>query len=189
MANLYFRYGTMGSSKTASALMTRYNFTEKGQNVLLVKPNVDTRDVKAMIKSRIGLEAECILWTEFIRNYVETDKINQVDAVVVDEVQFLERGDIDILADVVDQYNIPVFAYGLRTDFTGHLFSGSGRLMEVADIIEEMKTICWCGKKATMNARIDENGNVIKNGEQIVMGANDLYVSLCRKHYKEGRIK
>lgn len=188
MAKLYFRYGTMGSSKTASALMTRYNFLEKGQEVVLTKPDVETRDGKTKIKSRIGLEAECVLWSDFISFYIDTGKVSELNAVIVDEAQFLSEKDIDLLADIVDQYEIPVLAYGLRTDFTGHLFAGSKRLMEIADIIEEIKTVCWCGQKATMNARFDENGVMIRSGEQIVMGANTNYTSLCRKHHKAGKI-
>ena len=187
MAKLYFRYGAMGSSKTANALMTRYNFIEKGKNVLLVKPDIETRDEKKKIKSRIGLEVECILWSD-LQSY-DDKMIKEFDVIIVDEAQFLSESDIDQLANIVDEYLIPVLCYGLRTDFTSHLFPGSKRLMEVADEIQELKTICWCGKSAGMNARIDKNGNIIRDGEQILLGANDIYVSLCRKHYKEGKIK
>ncbi|WP_077611168.1 thymidine kinase [Clostridium sp. Marseille-P2415] len=187
MAKLYFKYGAMGSSKTANALMTRYNFMEKEKSVLLVKPDIETRDEKKKIRSRIGLEAECILWSEF-QGY-DHKSIQEFDVIIVDEVQFLSETDIDRLADIVDQYRIPVLCYGLRTDFTSHLFPGSKRLLELADEIEELKTVCWCGNNAGMNARIDKNGNVLRDGEQILMGANDKYVSLCRKHYKEGKIK
>lgn len=187
MAKLFFRYGAMGSSKTANALMTRYNFIEKGKNVLLIKPDIETRDGRKKIRSRIGLEAECILWSEF-QKYDE-QSIRELDAVIVDEAQFLSEADIDRLSDIVDEYRIPVICFGLRIDFTSHLFSGSKRLMELADEIEELKTVCWCGNGANMNARIDENGNIIRRGEQVSMGANDKYVSLCRKHYKEGKIK
>lgn len=187
MAKLFFRYGAMGSSKTANALMTRYNFIEKGKNVLLVKPDIEIRDGKRKIKSRIGLEADCILWSELL---AYDDKImKEFDVIVVDEAQFLSETDIDKLADMVDEYQITVFCYGLRTDFTSQLFPGSKRLMELADEIEELKTACWCGNNAIMNARIDESGNVVRAGQQILMGANDRYVSLCRKHYKEGKVK
>lgn len=186
MAKLYFRYGAMGSSKTACALMARYNFMEKGHNVLLLKPDIDTRDGDRIVKSRIGLEAECILWSDFLKQYMESPALNEINAIIVDEVQFLKKADIDLLADIVDNYKIPVLAYGLRTDFTGHLFPGSKRLMELADIIEEIKTVCWCGKKATMTARLDGKGEVIKSGDQVVMGSNASYISLCRRHYKEG---
>lgn len=187
MAKLFFRYGAMGSSKTANALMTRYNFIEKGKNVLLVKSDIETRDGVKKIKSRIGLEADCILWSEF-RKY-DNQSIKELDAVIVDEAQFLNEADVDHLSDIVDECHIPVICYGLRNDFTSHLFPGSKRLMELADEIEELKTVCWCGNSANMNARIDENGNIVKKGEQVSLGANDKYVSLCRKHYKEGKTK
>ncbi|MFT4006770.1 MAG: thymidine kinase [Lacrimispora sp.] len=187
MAKLFFRYGAMGSSKTANALMTRYNYMEKGKNALLVKPDIDTRYEEKKVISRIGLEADCILWSEF--KCYDYKLIKELDAIIVDEAQFLSEADIDRLSDIVDEYDIPVFCYGLRTDFTSHLFPGSKRLMELADEIEELKTVCWCGNSANMNARIDKNGKVIKNGQQILMGANDKYISLCRKHYKESKIK
>lgn len=187
MAKLYFRYGAMGSSKTANALMTRYNFLEKGKKVLLVKPDIETRDEKNKIRSRVGLEAECILWSE-LQSY-DDEKVRTYDAIIVDEVQFLAEADIDHLAHIVDECQIPVLCYGLRTDFTSHLFPGSKRLMELADEITELKTVCWCGKKASMNARFDPDGTMLRSGEQILMGANDRYVSLCRKHYKEGKLK
>lgn len=186
MAKLYFRYGAMGSSKTANALMVRYNFLEKGQKVILVKPDNEIRDGRTKIKSRIGLEADCTIWSEFVKNYMETGRIAGFQAVIVDEVQFLAEVDIDMLAGIVDQYDIPVLCYGLRTDFTSRLFPGSKRLMELADIIEEIKTVCWCGKKAIMTARLDENGQMARSGDQVVMGGNETYVSLCRKHYLEG---
>ncbi|WP_124066786.1 thymidine kinase [Clostridium sp. E02] len=187
MAKLYFRFGAMGSSKTANALMTRYNFLEKGKRVLLVKPDIETRDGQNMVKSRLGIQAECILWSE-LQNYDERT-VRGYDAIIVDEVQFLQESDIDLLASIVDDYKIPVLCYGLRTDFASHLFPGSRRLMELADDITELKTVCWCGKKANMNARIDEKGQILRDGEQIFLGANDNYVSLCRKHYKEGKVK
>ncbi len=187
MAKLYFRYGAMGSSKTANALMTRYNFIEKGKQVLLVKPDIETRDGINKIRSRIGLEAECIVWSE-LEKY-DSEQLKKSDVIIIDEAQFLAEADIDKLAYMVDQYEIPVFCYGLRTDFTSHLFPGSKRLMELADEITELKTVCWCGNRAGMTARIDGSGKVVRNGEQILMGANDKYVSLCRKHYNEGKIK
>jgi len=178
----------MGSSKTANALMTRYNFIENGKTVLLVKPDVEARDGVLKIKSRIGLEAECILWSDFIKLY-EKGNLIDYDAVIVDEVQFLKEENIDLLAEVVDTLKIPVLCYGLRTDFTTHLFEGSKRLMEIADIIEEVRTICWCGKRACVNTRIDDKGNIIRTGQQIEMGGNEKYKSLCRIHYKEGKSK
>lgn len=187
MAKLYFRYGTMGSSKTANALMTKHNFMEKEKKVILVKPDIENRDGTAKIRSRSGLESGCTLWSEFLAVYISGD-IKEYDAVIIDEAQFLSGTDVEILADIVDRDSIPVLCYGLRTDFTSHFFEGSKRLMELADVIEELKTVCWCGKRASMNARFDENGIIVKKGEQILMGGNDRYVALCRKHYKEGRL-
>uniref|UniRef100_UPI000AF383F9 thymidine kinase n=1 Tax=Clostridium sp. NkU-1 TaxID=1095009 RepID=UPI000AF383F9 len=142
---------------------------------------------KTKIRSRIGLEADCILWSEF-KGY-DYNSIKELDAIIVDEVQFLSENDIEQLSNIVDECDVSVFCYGLRTDFTSHLFPGSKRLMELADEIEELKTVCWCGNSANMNARIDKDGNVVRQGQQILMGANDKYISLCRKHYKEGKIK
>jgi thymidine kinase len=187
VAKLYFKYGAMGSSKTANALMTRYNFLEKGKKALLIKPDIETRDDRRKIRSRVGLEAECILFSEL--QVYDPEVIKEYDVIIVDEAQFLMTSEIDFLANIVDNYNITVFCYGLRTDFTSHLFPGSKRLLELADEVEELKTACWCGNNAIMNARLDKDGNILRNGEQIVLGANDAYVSLCRKHYIENKIK
>lgn len=187
MAKLYFRYGAMGSSKTANILMVRYNYLEKGLRPLLVKPMVDTRYGERTVRSRMGLSAECILFHE-LREMPEKE-LRQNDAVLVDEAQFLSAEDVDFLTDIVDKLSIPVLCYGLKTDFTGHLFEGSRRLLETAEVIEEVPTVCWCGKRAAFNARFDENGHILRAGEQVVMGANEQYTSLCRKHYKEGKIR
>lgn len=192
MAKLYFRYGAMGSSKTANALMARYNYMEKGQKVILLKPKVENRDGENLIRSRIGLSAECNLVEDFleqVENQTEAIiKWKNASVIIVDEAQFLSKSQIDKLASIVDDYHISVICYGLRTDFTSNLFEGSKRLMELSDVIEEIPTICWCGKKAQFNARIN-NGKIIKSGEQIVMGGNESYVSLCRKHYMSEEVK
>lgn len=192
MSKLYFRYGAMGSSKTANLLMVRYNYIEKGKKPLLLKPKIENRDGKKEIKSRIGLEAECEFAEDFLWNLrCSSNPINdlkQYDVIIVDEVQFLKAEEIDDLAKIVDKVNISVICYGLRTDFTGHLFEGSKRLMELADVIEEIPTICWCGKKAQFNARIYD-GKIVRTGEQVLMGGNESYISLCRKHFFEGKIK
>lgn len=187
MAKLYFRYGAMGSSKTANILMVRYNYLEKGLRPLLVKPGIDTRYGERVVRSRMGLSAECILFSE-LRHMPEKD-LKWYDAILVDEVQFLGAEDVDFLTDIVDELGIPVLCYGLKTDFTGHLFEGSRRLLEVAEVIEEVPTVCWCGRRATFNARFDEQGRMLREGEQVVMGANEQYTSLCRRHYKEGKIR
>lgn len=194
MARLYFRYGAMGSSKTANALMVRYNYIEKGQTPILLKPRTDTRDGERVIRSRIGLEEECLFVDEFLSGMTSPGSSihtalekKEYAAVIVDEAQFLTAQQVDLLSDIVDDYEIPVLCYGLRTDFTSHLFEGSRRLMEIADTLEEVPTVCWCGRRAHYNTRI-KDGKVVRTGEQIMLGGNESYVSLCRKHFKEGRI-
>lgn len=192
MAKLYFRYGAMGSSKTANALMVRYNYQERGKQVILLKPRTDRRDGERVLASRIGLSAECEFVEEF-ESRVRTDWPQReadwrgLSAVIVDECQFLTESQAEFLAEVVDAYGISVICYGLLTDFTGRLFDGSRRLVELADVLEEIPTICWCGKKARMNARI-QDGKVVRTGDQILMGGNETYIPLCRKHYREGRL-
>ena len=191
MAKLYFRYGAMGSSKTANALMVRYNYIEKGQKVILLKPSIENRDGYNIIKSRIGLSAECELVEELLEKIKQMEKSggkwNEADVIIIDEAQFLNTEQINELARIVDEYHISVICYGLRTDFTSHLFEGAKRLIELADVIEEIPTICWCGKKAQFNARV-KDGQIARTGEQIEMGGNESYVSLCRKHYMSGKI-
>lgn len=182
MAKLYFRYGAMGSSKTANAIMVWYNYMERGQHALLLKPSTDTRDGVYTIHSRSGIEAECVL---FDKLDLEKVKNHEYDCLIIDEAQFLTKEQVELLTDIADDYNVPVICYGLRTDFQGNFFPGSHWLLAYADTIEEIKTICWCGKKATYNARLDGKGGITKQGEQVVLGANDKYISLCRKHWKE----
>ncbi len=184
MAKLYFRYGAMGSSKSANALMVKYNYEERHQRVLLLKPRIDQRDGDQIIRSRCGLEAHCEYF-DYLR--CADFRPAKVDCIIVDEAQFLKKEDIELLVRLVDEENLPVIAYGLRSDFRGELFSGSHWLLAWADSIEEVKTICWCGRKATFNARI-QDGKIIKTGDQIELGANDRYVGLCRKHWVSGEI-
>lgn len=186
MAKLYFRYGVMGSSKSANALMVRYNYEERGQNALMVKPGVDQREGKAVVNSRIGLSYPCV-WFEELQA-MAAEELREYQCIIVDEAQFLSREQVRFLTWVVDDARVPVICYGLRADFRGDLFPGSEALLAWADIIEEVKTICWCGKKATCNARFDEEGRVLKEGEQVVLGANDKYIGLCRRHWKEGNL-
>ncbi len=186
MAKLYFRYGVMGSSKTANALMVRYNYEERGQEALLVKPMVDQRDGARFVASRVGLSHPCIYFSEL--RAMGDEKVAEYACVIVDEAQFLTKDEVQHLAHLVDDVNVPVICYGLRADFQGNFFPGSQELMACADIIEEIKTICWCGKKATCNARLDAEGRVVKTGEQLMLGANGRYIALCRKHWKEGRL-
>ena len=194
MAKLYFRYGAMGSSKTANALMVWFNYKEKGQVPVLLKPKTDTRDGERIIRSRIGLQEPCLYVDEFLEYLDRPESLTfaclkkkSYAAVIVDEAQFLTAQQVDRLSDIVDDFGVPVLCYGLRTDFTGHLFEGSKRLMEIADEIEEVPTVCWCSRRAHYNTRI-KDGRVVRTGEQIMLGGNETYVSLCRKHYKEGRI-
>ena len=186
MAKLYFRYGVMGSSKSANALMVRYNYEERGQKALMVKPMVDQREGKAVVNSRMGLSYPCI-WFEELEK-LSREELQAWQCVIVDEAQFLSQAQVDYLTVIVDDFNLPVICYGLRADFKGNLFPGSRALLACADIIEEVKTICWCGKKATCNARFDAHGRVLKEGDQVVLGANDCYIGLCRKHWKEGNL-
>lgn len=179
MAKLIFRYGAMGSSKTANALMVRYNYVEKGKNVVLLKPRCEDRDGAKSIKSRIGLEEPCEFAEDFLNKYCG----EHYDCIIVDEVQFLAPEIIEKLSGLVDDHNVTVICYGLRTDFQSHLFPGAKRLMELADDIEQIKTICWCGKRAHFNARL-LNGQMVTEGEQVQLGGNESYTALCRKHYK-----
>ena len=186
MAKLYFYYGAMGSSKSANALIAEYNYRERGQKTLLAKTNIDTRDGVNTIRSRIGLERECVLLSEVCR--MKDEELKTFDAIIVDEIQFAKTEECNFLARVVDELNVPVMTYGLRTDFQLHFFEGSMRMMELADEIKEVKTVCWCGKKAICNARYNKYG-IVRDGEQIMLGANDEYIALCRKHFMEGKLK
>ena len=182
MAKLYFRYGAMGSSKTANAIMVRHNYLERGQRVLMLKPRLDNRDGETMIASRSGLRCRC----HFIED-LDRFNVRDYDCLIVDEAQFLTRAQVERLVRVVDIDNVPVIAYGLRCDFRNELFEGSQWLLAWADTIEEVKTICWCGKKAVCNARVID-GKVAREGEQIVLGGSESYVSLCRRHWAQGRL-
>lgn len=183
MAKLYFRYGAMGSSKTANAIMVWYNYRERGKNALLLKPAIDTRNGARKVWSRSGLEAECVWLDE-----LDMDKVraHEYDCLIIDEAQFMSKEQVDNLVYIVDTLDVPVICYGLRTDFQGNFFPGSHWLLARADTIEEVKTICWCGHKATNNARLDGKGGITREGEQVVLGANDKYIGLCRKHWMLG---
>lgn len=184
MAKLYFRYGAMGSSKTANLLMVDYNYTERDQKALVLKPRIDDRDGNQTVKSRMGINKECLFVEDFVR--MSDEAIKAYDCILVDEAQFVSKADVEFFTYVVDELNIPVICYGLRTDFQRNLFEGSMWLLAWADTVEEIKTICWCGRKAICNARLDENGQIIRSGEQVVMGGTGKYVALCRKHHKTG---
>lgn len=192
IGKLYFRYGTMGSAKTALLLTTAYNFEERGMAYLCFKPVTDTREARNVIRSRIGIEREC-KWI-----YQDTDLYEVISRMhreggmppewmLVDEAQFLTKLQVDQLAKIVDDYGCNVMCFGLRTDFRTQLFEGSRRLFEIADSIEEVKSTCSCGRKTIVNARIDSKGRVATEGEQVEIGGNDKYVSLCRKCWNDRR--
>ena len=187
MAKLYFKYGAMGSSKTAQALITKYNYEENDMHVWLMKPGTDTRDGKDVVKSRIGLKSEAQVISPEMNVYeiYRSQWADKVDAVIVDECQFFTVEQIDQLREIVDDFNVPVMCFGLRTDFQTKLFPGSMRLMEVADTIQEIKTICDCGAKATVNARISD-GYIVTEGDQVFLGGNDAYIAMCHKCYIKG---
>ncbi len=186
MAKLYFKYGAMGSSKTAQALITKFNYEERGMKVWLIKPSVDSRDGADIVKSRIGLaETATVIEPETELEALYESNYSDVDVVIADECQFLTPKQVDALREIVDEYGIPVMCFGLRTDFQTKLFPGSMRLFEVADSITEIKTICDCGSKAVVNARIDSEGRVITEGEQVLIGGNDSYVAMCHKCWKK----
>ena len=179
MAKLYFKYGAMGSSKTANALITKFNYEERGMKVWLIKPSVDVRDGANIVRSRIGLSAAAAVMTPDKDLYKEFNAYSDYDVVIADECQFFTAKQIDQLRSIVDKLDVPVLCYGLRTDFLTHMFEGSRRLFEVADSVTEIKTICACGKKAIVNARIDGAGKVVTQGGQILIGGNDSYVAMC----------
>ena len=185
MAKLYFKYGAMGSSKTASALITKFNYEERGMKVWLIKPATDTRDGDDVIKSRIGLSATCraIDKNEDVVEVFKNEALG-VDAIICDECQFFTAEQIDGFRRIVDEAGLPVLCFGLRTDFLTHSFPGSARLFEVADSIAEIKTICECGRKATVNARISPDGKVVTKGRQVFLGGNDRYLAMCHRCWK-----
>ncbi len=200
MSKLYFKFGAMGSSKTANALMTRFNYLEKNHSVWLIKPQTDTRDdytdesgkIVTVVKSRIGLEAPAnvikdnVDITELFKtanaDIVINDtvvKTQKIDVIICDECQFFTEDQIDQLKYIAENENIPVICFGLRSDFRTKLFPGSKRLFEIADSITEVKSICECGKKAIVNARFDGNGNIVTDGAQVEIGGNEKYKSMC----------
>ena len=181
MAKLYFKYGAMGSSKSAQALITKFNYEELCMTVWLIKPSTDTRDGADIVKSRIGLAARAQIITPDQNIADEYRKLDTYDVIIADEAQFFTPAQIDQLRALVDEDDIPVLCFGLRTDFLTHLFPGSRRLMELSDSLTEIKTVCACGRKATVNARIDEAGRVITQGDQVFLGGNDSYVAMCHK--------
>ena len=191
---LYFRYGTMGSAKTALLLTQAYNFEERGMSYVCLKPVIDTREKKNVIRSRIGIERECTWIYPETDIYALTQQLFEKDMLVidwllVDEAQFLSATQIDQLSRIVDDFGSNVICYGLRTDFQSHLFEGSRRLFEIADTIDEIKSTCSCGRKTIINARIDANGDFVDEGAQVEIGGDDRYIAVCRKCWHNKRIE
>lgn len=185
MAKLYFKYGAMGSSKSAQALITKFNYEELGMTVWLIKPSTDSRDGADIIRSRIGLESRAQVITPEQNVVEEYRRIGKHDVIIADEAQFFTPEQIEQLRELVDDENLPVLCFGLRTDFLTRFFPGAQRLMELADSLTEIKTVCACGRKATVNARIDESGRVITQGDQVFLGGNDSYIAMCHKCWKQ----
>lgn len=191
---LYFRYGTMGSAKTALLLTQAYNFEERKMTYVCMKPVVDTREKDNVIRSRIGIERKCSwIYADTDLYVMIRDLFGQAGAVIdwilIDEAQFLSADQVDQLARVVDDYGSNVICYGLRTDFRTHLFEGSRRLFEIADSIDEIKSTCSCGRKTIVNARIDSNGDFVTEGQQLEIGDDDRYIAVCRKCWRNNRIE
>ena len=184
MAKLYFKFGAMGSSKSAQALITRFNYEELGMTVWLIKPSTDTRDGADIIRSRIGLEAHAQVITPEQNIVDEYHKVGRHDVIIADEAQFFTPEQIDQLRELVDDEDLPVLCFGLRTDFLTHFFPGAQRLMELSDSLTEIKTVCACGRKATVNARLDADGKVVTHGDQVFLGGNDSYIAMCHKCWK-----
>lgn len=191
MAQLYFRYSTMNAGKSIELIKVAYNYEERGKRVLTLVPSADNRYGTGIITSRIGIQRQAIMVSQdsnILEIFMREKEKDDIDCVLIDECQFLKKHHVQELVEIVDSFNVPVLAYGLKNDFRNEMFEGSYYLLIYADKIEEIKTICWCGRKATMIARIVD-GEFVKKGEQVVIGGNDMYVSLCRKHYNDGRYK
>ena len=188
MAKLYFNYAAMNAGKSTTLLQSAFNYRERGMNTFQFTAEIDDRGSKGAIASRIGLKQDAELFngsTDLFDVVAAANRKSQIDCVFLDEAQFLTSDQVRQLAKIVDDLDIPVLCYGLRTDFTGALFEGSAALMALADEIRELKTICHCGRKATMNLRVDANGKAVTAGDTIEIGGNDRYTPLCRKHFFE----
>lgn len=187
MAQLYFYYSTMNAGKSTHLLQSSYNYRERGLNTLLFTARIDDRFAEGKVSSRLGIHADAQLFEETTNVFLEVQSYvqnNKLACVLIDEAQFLNKQQVKQLTDIVDELNIPVLAYGIRTDFLGETFSGSAALLAWADKLVELKTICHCGKKANFVIRCDAEGNAVKGGEQIEVGGNERYESLCRRHFK-----
>ena len=188
MAKLHYIYGTMGCSKTVQALLRRYNYIERGKKVLFIKSSIDTRDGKNIIRSRVGIEAEVLEYgpeDNIIELFIE--ELNEVDYLIVDEVNFATALQVEQMRAIADEFDIPVYTYGLKADFQSHLFEGSKRLFEIADTHNQLESICHCGKPTIVNGRY-EGDNVIYEGDLVLIGGNDKYINLCYDCWKKGNL-
>ena len=189
MAKLYFYYSSMNAGKSTSLLQSSYNYQERGMRTLVLVPRLDDRYGSGKVTSRIGIETEATTFasdTDLFEVVSDSNRSTDLHCVLIDEAQFLTRDQVFQLSEVSDRLEIPVLAYGLRTDFQGEPFEGSKYLLAWADTLRELKAICHCGTKATMVLRLDEQGNPVTEGSQVQIGGNDRYISMCRKHFKEG---
>ena len=187
MSKLYFKYGVMGSSKSANALMTKYNYEQKGFNILLIKPAIDTRDGD-MVSSRIGISCKCFKFGkdfDLVKYFNEKNSLKKINGVIVDEAQFCTREQIEALREIAN--TVPVICFGLKTNFKSELFEGSKRLLEIADNISEIKTVCKCGNKAIINAKL-VGGKIVKDGNEIDIGGDEKYISICYNCWIKGRV-
>ena len=188
MAKLYFYYSSMNAGKSTNLLQSSYNYKERGMRTLVLAPSFDDRFGAGKVTSRIGIETEATTFnneTNLLEVVTAVHAEEKLHCVLIDEAQFLTRDQVFQLSELTDQLNIPVLAYGLRTDFQGEPFEGSKYLLAWADNLKELKAICHCGRKATMVLRTDADGNPVREGSQVEIGGNDRYVSMCRKHFKE----
>ena len=190
MAQLYYRYSTMNAGKSIELIKVAYNYEERGKRVMTLLPTVDDRYGTGVITSRIGVQREALLVgedTNILEMFIRENEKKKIECVLIDECQFLKKHHVLELVEIVDSFEVPVLAYGLKNDFRNEMFEGSYYMLVYADKIEEIKTICWCGRKATMVARVVD-GKIVKHCKQVMIGGNDLYISLCRKHYNDGRL-
>ena len=191
MAKLYFNYSSMNAGKSTMLLQANHNYMERGMNPVIYTSNLDSRFGKGEIVSRIGLKSKSNTFdvkTDIYNDILTFKENNLIDCVLIDEAQFLTKNQVDQLGKIVDVLDIPVLAFGIRTDFQGNLFEGSKYLLAWADNLKEIKTVCHCGRKATMVLRVDDEGSIVSDGSQIEIGGEERYVSVCRKHFKERKI-
>ena len=191
MAKLYFNYSSMNAGKSTMLLQANHNYMERGMNPVIYTSNLDSRFGKGEIVSRIGLKSKSNTFdikTDIYDDILSFKENNLIDCVLIDEAQFLTKNQVDQLGRIVDELDIPVLAFGIRTDFQGNLFEGSKYLLAWADNLKEIKTVCHCGRKATMVLRVDDEGSIVSDGSQIEIGGEERYVSVCRKHFKEKKI-